>query len=303
MATAVRASISTPVFPVSLQVAVISTAGRIKVAEFEPVQKEAVNITSQESMQLDFDLQSRSASFDELTTSELLLALPGTDKWKITVARCSNCHNLQFALQRRRDRADWLQTIEKMRGFTNSGLTRSEEEVREILRETHDLNHELADYLTLVRGPDSPDLPHQLFPRPAEDASTGLVVTEYQIPRGADSVIIRGDQRGAWPHDVMPEPSGRYVWYTDHFTNVLGRLEPESGEIKEFPYPHAVPEKKQGAHKLLIDKDGNIWFGEGWQGAIGKFDPRTEQFTQWTDSDSGHAMFGFGNTPPASGTP
>ena len=70
----------------------------IKVAEFEPVQKEAVNITSQESMQLDFDLQSRSASFDELTTSELLLALPGTDKWKITVARCSNCHNLQFAL-------------------------------------------------------------------------------------------------------------------------------------------------------------------------------------------------------------
>ncbi len=267
----------------------------IETAGFEPLQKEGLTLTPEEPVRLDLDLQPRSPSLDELTTAEILLALPGTREQKIKTARCSNCHPLQFALQQRRDRQGWLQIIEKMRGITSSGVMRPEKRIQEILRETRDANNDLADFLASVRGPDSPELPYKLFPRPTEEASTSAVITEYRIPRGAVSVTFRGDPRGAWLHDVMPDPNSRYVWYTDHFKNVLGRLDPESGEIKEFPYPQAVPERQQGAHKLLFDKQGNIWLGENWQGTIARFDPRTEQFTQWTNPDSAarHGMFGI----------
>ena len=267
----------------------------IEAAGFESLQKEGIALTAGEPVRLDLDLQPRSPSLDELTTAEILMALPGTREQKIKTARCSNCHPLQFALQQRRDRQDWLQIIERMRGITSSGVMRPEKRIQEILHETRDSNNDLADFLASVRGPDSPELPYKLFPRPTEEASTSAVITEYRIPRGAVSVTFRGDQRGAWLHDVMPDPNGRYIWYTDHFKNVLGRLDPESGEIKEFSYPHAALERQQGAHKLLFDKQGNIWLGENWQGTIARFDPRTEQFTQWTNPDSAanHGMFGI----------
>ena len=267
----------------------------IKLAGFEPVQREGVNVTPEDPAQLDFTLQSREPSLEELTSAEILLALPGTDKLKVEAADCSDCHPMQFALRQRRNRDEWLQIIEKMRGITSSGVMRPAWAIRETLEQTHDINQELADFYASVRGPDSPELPYKLFPRPTEEASTNAVITEYRIPRGAVSVTFRGDSRGAWLHDVMPDPNGRYVWYTDHFTNVLGRLDPETGEIKEFSYPDAVPEKQQGAHKLLFDKEGSIWLAQNWQGVIVRFDPRTEEFEQWVNRDEGarHGMFGI----------
>ena len=71
----------------------------IKLAGFEPVQREGVNVTPEERAQLDFTLQSREPSLEELTSAEILLALPGTDKLKVEAADCSDCHTLQFALQ------------------------------------------------------------------------------------------------------------------------------------------------------------------------------------------------------------
>lgn len=270
----------------------------IRVAEFEPVEREGVNLTPQEPVQLEFDLLSRPPAFEELTTAELLLAFPVTEKLRATAARCSNCHPLQIALRQRRDRDQWLQTIEKMRGINNNGTMRPEEEVREILERNRDANEELADNFASMWGPDSPEPSYQPLPRPVEDASTGLVVTTYRIPRGDTSVTFRGDRRGVWPHDVIADPNGRYVWYTDHFTNVLGRLDPETGEFTDYPYPQDVPRDQEGAHKLLFDKGGNIWLGQNWQNTIVKFDPRTEQFEQWTNDDRDAGRYGmFGIAP------
>ena len=269
----------------------------IRVAEFEPVERAGVHLTPQEPVQLDFDLLSRPPAFEELTTSELLLAFPVTEELQATAARCSNCHPMQLALGHRLDGDQWLQTIEKMRGINNNGTMRPEEEVRALLERDREANEKLADDFASMWGPDSPEPSYQPVPRPEEDASTGLVVTTYQIPRGDTSVTFRGDRRGVWPHDVIADPNSRYVWYTDHFTNVLGRLDPETGEFTDYAYPQDVPRHEEGAHKLLFDKDGNIWLGQNWQNTLVKFDPRTEQFEQWTneDPDAGrYGMFGIG---------
>ena len=253
----------------------------IQVSGFQHVTKEGVNVTKGKPTRLDFSLEPATPPLSELTASEVLLSLPGTDKIKAEAARCSNCHSLQFALGRKRDRATWLQTIERMRGITPSGVMQAPEVVRPILQQTAKTNQELADFMAAVASPDSPPLPAKLLPRPTDDASTRITITEYFIPRGAVSVTLRGDTKGAWLHDVLPDGKGN-IWYTDHFANVLGRLDPKSGEIKEFRYAHSKPGKQEGALQHTFDKQGNIWLGVLWQGTIGKFDPRTEKFNLWT---------------------
>ncbi len=158
----------------------------------------------------------------------------------------------------------------------------------------------------MVRGTGSSDqIPIRLRPRPTREASTRLVVTEYDIPRGGSRAnIIRGDRRAAWPHDVIPEPNGPYVYYTDHFSYNLGRLDRRTGEVKEFPFEVlegmgregggmiAQAQRRAGnpgggAHDMQFDPDGNVVFGMG--GGTMRFDTKKEQFKVWA---TGSNMFG-----------
>jgi len=166
----------------------------------------------------------------------------------------------------------------------------------------------LAEYLSSIRGPDSSgELPFQLRPRPTGEASTRLVVTEYDIPRGGrrDLSIIRGDKRFVWPHDILLDPKGPYAYYTDHFSFNLGRLDRRTGEVKEFAYDLLPGMGREGmgvvtegqlragnpgggSHDMAFDPEGNVVFGMG--GGTVRFNPRTGTFTPWA---SGSNMFGI----------
>ncbi len=56
------------------------------------------------------------------------------------------------------------------------------------------------------------------------------------------------------PHDPAVDVHGA-PWYTGQMKNVLGRLDPATGKVREFPLPTA----NSGPHGLVSDKDGNIW--------------------------------------------
>src|SRR3990170_3604748 len=57
-----------------------------------------------------------------------------------------------------------------------------------------------------------------------------------------------------YPHDPEFAPDGS-VWYTGQRSNVIGRLDPATGQFKEFP----LPTPRSAPHGLVADKDGNIW--------------------------------------------
>src|SRR2546426_11509102 len=63
--------------------------------------------------------------------------------------------------------------------------------------------------------------------------------------------------------------------------NVLGRLDPRTGRIKEYPLrtPHSGP------HGLDEDKDGNIWYTGNTGALIGKLDPKTGAVTEYKMPD------------------
>jgi virginiamycin B lyase len=84
---------------------------------------------------------------------------------------------------------------------------------------------------------------------------------------------------GSRPHDPLATPDGA-IWYTGQFANLLGRRDPKTGQIKEYPLP-----PNAGPHGLIDDKDGNIWYAANFGSHIGKLDPKTGKVTQYPMPD------------------
>lgn len=81
---------------------------------------------------------------------------------------------------------------------------------------------------------------------------------------------------GSRPHDPEPGPGGT-IWWTGMFANVLGRVDPKTGEMREYP----LKTPASGPHGLEFDKDGNLWFTANTKGYIGKLDPKTGDVTEY----------------------
>jgi len=75
---------------------------------------------------------------------------------------------------------------------------------------------------------------------------------------------------GSRPHDPLAASDGS-LWYTGQMANVLGRIDPTTGNVREYPLKTA----HSGPHGLVEDKDGNIWYTGNTGALIGKLDPKT----------------------------
>jgi virginiamycin B lyase len=107
-------------------------------------------------------------------------------------------------------------------------------------------------------------------PRPTGKA-TNVLVTEYDLPRS-----------GAEPHDAIIDAQGM-IWYDDFAQPVLGRLNPRTGETKEWPLPIIKQGVPPGSLCLAVDKAGNVWIARPFQAGITMFDPKTETTKNWSE--------------------
>jgi virginiamycin B lyase len=153
----------------------------------------------------------------------------------------------------------------------------------------HDINRLKAGYTpegwrSVMRMMQNMDVPLS--------ADQVAVVTEYltksfpERPRPAAAVIdgpVKADIRtfalltaGSRPHDPLAARDGA-IWYTGQMTNRLGRVDPNTGQLKEYALklPHSGP------HGLVEDQDGNVWFTGNNAGYIGKLDARSGGVTDY----------------------
>jgi len=82
--------------------------------------------------------------------------------------------------------------------------------------------------------------------------------------------------KGAHPHDPAVGVDGA-LWFTEQMANKIGRLDPKTGEFKEYP----LKVTNSGPHGLVSDREGNIWFTGNFAGYIGKLDPKTGQVKEY----------------------
>ena len=98
-------------------------------------------------------------------------------------------------------------------------------------------------------------------------------------PSAADASIVADDIRvafkewrvptsGSHPHDPLATRDGA-IWYTGQMANLLGRLDPKTGQFREY----RLKTENSGPHGLVSDANGAIWFTASFKGYIGKLDP------------------------------
>jgi virginiamycin B lyase len=161
----------------------------------------------------------------------------------VVLGICGNCHDIN-RLTAGYTPEGWRTVIRMMQNF---GAPIPEDQVAAI-----------TDYLT-ASFPEKPRPAAAIILGPVE-----AIIKEWPVATP-----------GSRPHDPMAAKDGS-LWYTGQLANVLGRLDPATGQIKEFKLNPMT-----GPHGLTEDKDGNIWFTGNFAGLIGKLDPRTGTVTEY----------------------
>jgi virginiamycin B lyase len=85
---------------------------------------------------------------------------------------------------------------------------------------------------------------------------------------------------GQRSRDPIQLPDGT-IWWTGQFASLIGRLNPTTGEMKEYPL---APEVRP--HSIVADRDGRVWYMGNGNATIGRLDPATGQVTEYKMPDA-----------------
>ena len=110
----------------------------------------------------------------------------------------------------------------------------------------------VSQYLA-TNFPPRPGREPVLVPGPVE-----VTFKEWEVPT-----------KGQRARDPDESPDGA-IWWAGHWADIAGRLNPQSGEMKEFKLP-------QGArpHSIISDSSGDIWYMGNGNGTVGRLTPST----------------------------
>jgi virginiamycin B lyase len=84
---------------------------------------------------------------------------------------------------------------------------------------------------------------------------------------------------GQRSRDPVQAPDGS-IWWAGQWGNLVGRINPETGEMREFPLPEGAK-----PHSVFTDQAGNIWYTGNGNGTLGKLDPSTGKVTVYNMPD------------------
>ncbi len=249
---------------------------RIRAVGYDLEGPGAVDITAQPAA-LDLRLKRTSDLAAQLSNGEWMASVPGTDAQKGQLLNCVGCHTLERVVRSQYDADTFTKTIlPRMQGYVNQSIPQHPQlrKAERLMEERGDQRVQVyrstAEYLaTINRGP-AQKWSYELktLPRPSGRA-TRVVYTEYDLPRETIS-----------PHDVIVDSEG-IAWYSSFGEQNLGRLDPKTGEVTEFPIDVHKPGFPTGLLGLRADRAGNLWLGNMYQATILKFDRKTTKFTTW----------------------
>jgi virginiamycin B lyase len=88
-----------------------------------------------------------------------------------------------------------------------------------------------------------------------------------------------GPTRGQRARDPVEAPDGS-IWWTGQWADVVTRLDPETGEMREYDLPDGAR-----AHTVTAAEDGTIWYTGNGNGTMGSLDPDSSGITEYPMPD------------------
>jgi virginiamycin B lyase len=232
----------------------------------------AADVTAGQAATADIKLKPTSNLPSQLTNAEWMMSMPGTNEQKQFLLNCNSCHTIERIVRSTHDAEEFSQTFQRMGGYYPGSTPRKPQRlVGDALRAVGNSDKSAADYLASINlsQHDSWSYQFKTLPR-LTGKSTHVIITEYDLP----NPLIE-------PHDVMLDREGT-VWYSDFGQMFLGKMDPKSGKVTQYPIPETKKGFPVGTLNLEFDKDDNPWVGVMYQGAVAKFDKNTEKFQTWS---------------------
>jgi streptogramin lyase len=252
---------------------------RIRAAGYDLDGADTVDIVGNKPATADLTLRKARDLASQLSNAEWIASVPGTDREKAILRPCSHCHTLERIARSRHDAGQFVAVIKRMATYPQlsfplkiqklpaarigGGAVSPEQQQAAWERQ--------AEYLAKINLNAGPQFGYALktLPRPTGKA-TQVIYTEYDLP-----------QRTRQPHDVIVDSKG-LAWYASFGEQILGKLDPATGHVTEYPVPLLKPSAPTGILGVRFDKDENPWLGMQFQGGIAAFDRKTETFRTWS---------------------
>jgi virginiamycin B lyase len=210
----------------------------------------------------------------QLSNAEWLMSLPGDDKTKAFLTECTSCHTLQRVFMSSYDAEAWPDIFARMGRYSPGSTPQAPQPLLpgprgERPRVRGDVKA-AAEFLASVNMSASDTRSYELktLPRP-KGRATKVIFTEYDLPRKA-----------AQPHDVVLDPDG-HAWYSDFGNQMVGELDPKTGQVNEYPLATLKPEQPKGSLEISTDPEGNVWVAMMYQAGISKIDRKTKAVTAY----------------------
>jgi virginiamycin B lyase len=250
---------------------------KVRAVGYELPGESSTSISAGKTTTANIRLRKTSELSAQLSNGEWMASVPGNDRQKGLLLNCVGCHSLERVMRSPYDADAFTKTIlPRMQGYVNQSIPQHPQlrKAERLMEERGDQRVQVfrstAEYLATINLGEGTKWTYELktLPRPSGRA-TRVIYTEYDLPR--DRIQ---------PHDVIVDAEG-IAWYSSFGEQNLGRLDPKTGEVKEFPVEVVKPGFPTGFLGLRADREGNLWMGNMYQAQIVKFDRKTQKFTTW----------------------
>jgi virginiamycin B lyase len=121
-------------------------------------------------------------------------------------------------------------------------------------------------------------------PEPQRSTINKYLATHFPPKPGREPVLVSGPVQITFKEWIAPTLGQRArdplqladgtIFWTGQFASVVGRLNPRTGEMKEWKL-----ETEAHPHSIIDDRAGNIWYMGNGNGTIGKLNPATGEIT------------------------
>jgi len=240
----------------------------------------SANVIAERTSKLDLKLDKTHDLASQLSNAEWMMSIPGNEEQKAMLLDCMSCHTLERIVRSNHDVNEWMQTINRMKGYGAVSQPIKPQVMldRERAGRPEDYR-KMAEYLATINlsATDHWQYPLQTLPRPT-GRSTHVIVTEYDVARPTTE-----------PHDVVLDKEGN-VWYSDFGELFISKFDPKTLKLTEYPTKKFKPDAPEGNLSLQFDKNGKLWFDTMYQGALGTLDPNTGETkfyplaAEWNDN-------------------
>jgi len=239
----------------------------------------ATDVVSEQTSAVNLKLNKTKNLAGQLTNSEWMDSIPGTEEQKAFLLNCVGCHTLERVVRSTHDVNEWMQVVPRMMGYgAVSQPVKPQPMLDRTRMGTPEQYRKVAEYLATINlsAVDHWGYEFKTLPRPT-GRSTRAIVTTYDMVRPTTE-----------PHDVVLDEDGN-VWYTDFGEMFISKFDPKTLKLTEYPIKRFKPDAPVGLLSLEYDKEGKLWFDTMYQGALGSLDPKTGEIkyyplaAQWND--------------------